>query len=96
MNLYPDHYKDELYKNHGHLAHCIGQVRQTLMCGGDMSINVYQWSRPHGSAILRTDIPHTCRDFEQLQNWVKENWYPDFDDHNLTTWMDDGLGKYFD
>jgi hypothetical protein len=62
------------------------------MCAGDMTVNVYQWSKAHRSAVLRTDVAHTCRDFGKLREWAKERWYPEFDDTNLTTYMKDGLG----
>jgi hypothetical protein len=61
------------------------------MCAGDMTINVYQWSKIHGSAILRSDVVHTCRNFDKLKKWAKDHWYPQFDEGNLTTYLDDGL-----
>ncbi|THU87172.1 hypothetical protein K435DRAFT_970007 [Dendrothele bispora CBS 962.96] len=76
----------------GHLDHCLSHIRQSLMCAGDMTPNVYQWSNSHGRAILRTDVPHTCRDFGKLREWVREKWYEEFDDSNLTRYMNDGLG----
>lgn len=76
----------------GHLDHCLSHIRQSLMCAGDMTPNVYQWSENHGRAILRTDVPHTCRDFGKLREWVKERWYEEFDDKNLTRYVNDDLG----
>ncbi|KAJ4465954.1 hypothetical protein C8J55DRAFT_462162 [Lentinula edodes] len=75
MKLYPDHYSSKFPLNQkGHAEHCVGHIRQSLMCFGDMTTNVYQYSKNHGYAFLRTDVAHTCRDFEKLKSWTKDNW----------------------
>jgi hypothetical protein len=93
MNIYSEYYASHpLLQVPGHLEHCLSHVRQSLMCAGDMSMNVYQWSKNHNRAILITDVAHTCRNFDKLQEWERDHWYPEFDDTKLTTYMDDGLG----
>ncbi|KAJ4479293.1 hypothetical protein J3R30DRAFT_3682556 [Lentinula aciculospora] len=83
MKLYPDHYSSKFPLNQrGHAEHCIGHIRQSLMCFGDMTMNVYQYSKNHGYAVLRTDVAHTCRDFDKLKAWTEENWL-DLEDEML-------------
>ncbi|THU87176.1 hypothetical protein K435DRAFT_782575 [Dendrothele bispora CBS 962.96] len=80
MLNWPEHYSDSfpLFQK-GHFEHCVGHIRQSLMCFGDMTPNVYQWSRNHGQAFMRTDVAHTCRDFDKLKQWMDDHWL-DFDE----------------
>ncbi|KAJ7901118.1 hypothetical protein B0H14DRAFT_3123662 [Mycena olivaceomarginata] len=55
-----------------HLRHCIGAIRQSLMCYADISPVVWQWSTRYEEAEQRDDILHTCRDFDRLQGWARE------------------------
>ncbi|KAE9385956.1 hypothetical protein BT96DRAFT_891870 [Gymnopus androsaceus JB14] len=76
MKLHPDYYESKFTINQkGHAEHCIGHIRQSLMCFGDVTINPSQWSKNHGYAFLRTDVAHTCRDFDRLRDWTEENWF---------------------
>ncbi|KAJ7479760.1 hypothetical protein FB451DRAFT_1131033 [Mycena latifolia] len=56
-----------------HLRHCIGAIRQALMCYADISPVVWQWSSKYNEAEQRDDILHTCRDFDRIQSWAKEH-----------------------
>ncbi|KAJ6602798.1 hypothetical protein DFH09DRAFT_1355000 [Mycena vulgaris] len=56
-----------------HLRHCIGAIRQALMCYVDISPVVWQWSTRYKEAEQRDDILHTCRDFNRIQDWAKEH-----------------------
>jgi hypothetical protein len=55
-----------------HVRHCVGAIRQSLMCHADTTPVVWQWSELMG-AEQRDDILHNCRDFEQIQRWTREN-----------------------
>ncbi|KAJ7487306.1 hypothetical protein B0H11DRAFT_2230629 [Mycena galericulata] len=55
-----------------HLRHCVGAIRQALMCTADTSPVVWQWSDKYKEAEQRDDILHTCRDFDRLQDWARE------------------------
>jgi hypothetical protein len=56
-----------------HIGHCIDSIRQSLMCSSDISVIVWQWRNetqlvhPHGGIV------HTCRNFEKISEWAKEN-----------------------
>ncbi|KAF7329963.1 FAD/NAD(P)-binding domain-containing protein [Mycena kentingensis (nom. inval.)] len=55
-----------------HLRHCIGAIRQALMCYADTTPIVWQWSPEFNEAIQRDDLVHTCRDFDEIQQWAKQ------------------------
>ncbi|KAJ6589321.1 hypothetical protein B0H19DRAFT_235640 [Mycena capillaripes] len=44
-----------------HLRHCVGAIRQALMCYADLSPVVWQWSTRYKEAEQRDDLVHTCR-----------------------------------
>ncbi|KAJ7906204.1 hypothetical protein B0H13DRAFT_1619603 [Mycena leptocephala] len=69
QQLYPDNYT---LKSKVHLRHCVGAIRQALMCYADISPVVWQWSAQYKEAEQRDDIMHTCRDFDKIQEWAKE------------------------
>jgi len=72
MIVHPKHYPD-FHLPMNHVRHCIGAIRQSLMCAADISTIAYQWSEKDQSAKQRDDILHSCRDFEKIQEWAKEN-----------------------
>ncbi|KAJ7160009.1 hypothetical protein C8R43DRAFT_349437 [Mycena crocata] len=69
-----------------HIRHCIGAIRQALMCYADVSPVVWQWSSKFNEAEQRDDILHTCRDFDRLQGWAKERSLGELPD--LTVYLD--------
>ncbi|KAJ7019876.1 hypothetical protein C8F04DRAFT_1275782 [Mycena alexandri] len=71
QQLHPGHNYTVVSKIH--LRHCIGAIRQALMCYADTSPVVWQWSSRYKEAEQRDDILHTCRDFDRLQSWAKEH-----------------------
>ncbi|KAJ7622398.1 hypothetical protein FB45DRAFT_838509 [Roridomyces roridus] len=58
-----------------HLRHCIGAIRQALMCASDISTVVFQWSEQQQIAEQRDDVLHMCRDFEQIRGWAAEHQF---------------------
>lgn len=70
QQLDPDNYT---LKSKVHLRHCVGAIRQALMCYADISPVVWQWSAQYKEAEQRDDIMHTCRDFDKIQEWAKEH-----------------------
>lgn len=68
--LYPDHNYTRMPETH--LRHCIGVIRQSLMCYADVTPIVWQWSTKFKEAEQRDDLLHTCRDFDAIQGWAKE------------------------
>ncbi|KAF9444800.1 hypothetical protein P691DRAFT_735535 [Macrolepiota fuliginosa MF-IS2] len=75
--LHPDDYPDMQRLSKVHLRHCIGAIRQSLMCFSDVTPIVWQWNETIGMGDQRDDIVHTCRNFERIQEWGKENFYSD-------------------
>jgi hypothetical protein len=73
--LHPDDYPiathPELNVTIGHVRHCVGVLRQPLMCFGDVSPGVWQWSEKLGRVAARDDVLHTCRKWDKLVDWAK-------------------------
>jgi hypothetical protein len=59
--------------NMKHLDHCIESIRQSLMCSGDITPLPFQWWSRYGELSPVAAVTHTCRDFEALRDWAKEN-----------------------
>ncbi|KAF8149200.1 hypothetical protein K438DRAFT_1625216 [Mycena galopus ATCC 62051] len=71
--------RKEVHRDYGykrapmsHIRHCIGAVRQALMCSADISPIVWQWSEEQQKVERRDDILHVCRDFDQIRGWASE------------------------
>ncbi|KAK5942580.1 hypothetical protein PMZ80_005145 [Knufia obscura] len=53
-----------------HIDHCFDSLRQTLMCGADITPVPYQWVPSMGKALGSLGVPHTCRDYDALLEWA--------------------------
>ncbi|KAJ7823564.1 hypothetical protein B0H14DRAFT_2826013 [Mycena olivaceomarginata] len=63
--MYPDYYPHTSEGiNTNHMHHCLSSLRQSIMCTADIST----------IAKERSDILHTCRDFEKIQEWGKKHF----------------------
>ncbi|KAJ7118117.1 hypothetical protein C8R44DRAFT_878749 [Mycena epipterygia] len=58
----------------GHIRHCIGTIRQALMCAADITPIVWQWSETQQRAEQRDDIVQVCRDYGKIQEWVESHF----------------------
>jgi hypothetical protein len=72
----PDYYKpmneaDERLNSPTHLKHCFNQIRQGLMCHGDITPYVWQWNETTKSNQNLISTPHTCRDFDKIRDWSR-------------------------
>ncbi|KAJ7659338.1 hypothetical protein DFH06DRAFT_990005 [Mycena polygramma] len=70
QQLHPGH--NYTLKSKVHLRHCIGALRQALMCYADTTPVVWQWSARYKEAEQRDDLVHRCRDFDAIKGWAKE------------------------
>ncbi|KAJ6523043.1 hypothetical protein B0H19DRAFT_1277125 [Mycena capillaripes] len=70
-----------------HLRHCVGAIRQALMCYADTTPVVWQWSIELMQAEQRDDLLHTCRDFDKIQGWAKKLSMPSKSQPGLTTYQ---------
>ena len=41
-----------------------------LMCHGDMTLIPTEWTDYLGRNYVNSDVPHTCRNFGKLRDWV--------------------------
>ena len=70
--MYPERYPNTPEGIHTpHMRHCISSIRQSLMCSADISPIVWQWSERSLAAKERSDVVHTCRNFDKIKEWAR-------------------------
>ncbi|KAJ6585763.1 hypothetical protein B0H19DRAFT_427383 [Mycena capillaripes] len=73
-----------------HVRHCIGAIRQALMCSADISTVVWQWSAERQLAEQRDDVVHVCRDFDRIRDWASKHTFV-FQPSDFNVYVEDGL-----
>ena len=43
------------------------------MCSVDVTPIVFQWDEKAQRSFVETDMLHSCRNFENIRGWAKEN-----------------------
>ena len=71
-----------------HLSHCLDALRQSLMCSADVTPLPWAWDAAAGEAKEVAEVQHTCRDFDAIRAWAKENRLTKFD---RKTFVEDDL-----
>ncbi|KAJ7349881.1 hypothetical protein DFH08DRAFT_807217 [Mycena albidolilacea] len=75
-----------------HISHCVEWIRSSIMCHSDISVVVWQWDAQANYTVPKTNVPHTCRNFDAIQEWARENSLEgDFD---FTVHVEDNLEVY--
>lgn len=64
-----------------HLEHCLDALRQGVMCASDITPMPWTWVEADHEAKGVADVAHTCRNFEDIRDWAKQNQAKDFDLH---------------
>ncbi len=62
-----------------HLDHCIDALRQSIMCTGDITPNVWQYSPKVQQVRPRSTALHECRNFDKIKQWGREHDADDFE-----------------
>ncbi|KXJ86420.1 hypothetical protein Micbo1qcDRAFT_140322 [Microdochium bolleyi] len=57
-----------------HQDHCLEQLRQYIMCSGDMTPLPTKFYPGLGRNYVDSDVEHTCRDFNALHDWVMNRY----------------------
>lgn len=69
-SFHPSYYPNKGYDTHKvHMNHCLDQLRQYVMCAGDMTPIPTKYYPGKGRNYVLSDVPHTCRNFEALREW---------------------------
>jgi hypothetical protein len=55
-----------------HLEHCIEELRQSLMCHGDMSLLTYNWVEGESLPHANFNTIHTCKNWDKIMDWVMD------------------------
>ncbi|KAH8680834.1 hypothetical protein BX600DRAFT_504586 [Xylariales sp. PMI_506] len=75
-NFYPEHYEDIRNTSAStlemHRSHCLEQLRQYVMCHGDLTPVPSKYFEVHHKAYVMSDVKHTCRDFGKIQSWLMD------------------------
>ncbi|KAE9391701.1 hypothetical protein BT96DRAFT_888515 [Gymnopus androsaceus JB14] len=74
-----------------HARHCIGSLRQSIMCTADTTPVVFQWSDRAGGALSRTDVNHVCRDFDRIVEWGERHRFDGIENIDMTVFIPDDL-----
>ncbi|KAJ7139280.1 hypothetical protein C8R44DRAFT_605676, partial [Mycena epipterygia] len=57
----------------GHISHCVEWIRHSIMCQSDTSVIVWQWDPKDNGSFPEVGVPHTCRNFDAIRQWGKDN-----------------------
>jgi Mycotoxin biosynthesis protein UstYa len=81
--LAQDYYREILDASHfdpvegsygrDHISHCLDAVREAVMCASDISVITWKWNKKAQKALGHGDIIHSCRSFENIQDWAIQN-----------------------
>ncbi|KAF5375173.1 hypothetical protein D9758_000043 [Tetrapyrgos nigripes] len=88
--MYPEYYPPSPEGIHTpHMAHCVSSLRQSIQCSADITPLVWQWSHRSQKAFERSDVVHTCRNFDKIRDWAQEH----FLDHqqDMSVYIEDDL-----
>lgn len=56
------------------LVHCFEQIRQYIMCSGDMTPIPTKYNHGRKHSYVDSDVPHTCRNFNVLREWLSARY----------------------
>ncbi|KAJ3722012.1 hypothetical protein F5878DRAFT_70349 [Lentinula raphanica] len=88
--MYPEYYPITGEGIHTpHMQHCISSLRQSITCSSDITPIVWQWSNKSQAAKERSDVVHTCRDFEKIKDWAHDHFVPR--QQNMSIFINDDL-----
>ncbi|KAH7881227.1 uncharacterized protein C8R40DRAFT_1164633 [Lentinula edodes] len=88
--MYPEYYPITGEGIHTpHMQHCISSLRQSITCSADITPIVWQWSNKSKAAKERSDVVHTCRDFQKITDWAQDHFVPR--QQNMSIFIDDEL-----
>ncbi|KIK70428.1 hypothetical protein GYMLUDRAFT_32436 [Collybiopsis luxurians FD-317 M1] len=70
-----------------HMQHCISSLRQSITCSSDITPIVWQWSERSKAAKERSDVVHTCRNFDRIKDWARNHFVPR--QQNMSIYIED-------
>ncbi|KAJ7460139.1 hypothetical protein FB451DRAFT_1371669 [Mycena latifolia] len=70
---YPEWDTTKVQYARDHISHCVEWIRSSIMCHSDISVVVWQWDARANYTMPRTNVPYTCRNFDAIQEWARDN-----------------------
>lgn len=75
MRFYPEYYPyEDRHVHRVHHLHCLEQIRQYIMCSGDMTPIPTKYNRGRKHSYVDSDVAHTCRNFNVLREWLSARY----------------------
>ncbi|QKX64647.1 uncharacterized protein TRUGW13939_11823 [Talaromyces rugulosus] len=81
--IYKDYYNIEKPTTPIHIDHCIDNLRQNLMCKGDVSLVTFSWVDNDRAPKPNFEVEHECVNWEKMDNWAKDHRFDIFDEKTL-------------
>lgn len=72
-----------IYATDVDVDHCIDNLRQNIMCKGDVSLVTFDWVDEDRAPKPNFEIQHECRNWERIDMWAKEHAFDIFDETTL-------------
>ncbi|KAI0397658.1 hypothetical protein F5Y17DRAFT_414126 [Xylariaceae sp. FL0594] len=80
---FPDYYPEEweMYKPPApggisdHVDHCFDNIRQALMCHGDLALYTNRWIPGRAKPFPEPPSQHICIDWNHMMNWASQRSY---------------------
>ncbi|CAK1359006.1 unnamed protein product [Cercospora beticola] len=67
-----------------HFDHCLENLRQSVLCQGDMSLSGYEWDDNGPRSLMGGQ--HVCVDWERMYKWVMERSFDIWDTRLTGKW----------
>ncbi|OKL63821.1 hypothetical protein UA08_01095 [Talaromyces atroroseus] len=59
-----------------HLEHCVDQLRQVIMCYGDLSTVSWEWDEEGDVPVSKFGATRMCRNFDNIHKWATNRAFP--------------------
>ncbi|SPN99265.1 uncharacterized protein DNG_02302 [Cephalotrichum gorgonifer] len=62
-----------------HMDHCIENLRQAIMCQGDLALYTYEWLPEQDEPNIIAGMQHVCVDFNKVMDWARKRSFSIYD-----------------
>ncbi|KAF2216464.1 hypothetical protein CERZMDRAFT_33868, partial [Cercospora zeae-maydis SCOH1-5] len=67
--MYPETRMEDMME---HVEHCLDQLRQVVMCNGDLSTVSWEWDAKNDIPLSKFATTRVCRDFDAIHRWASQ------------------------
>ncbi|KAI1170412.1 hypothetical protein F4777DRAFT_595110 [Nemania sp. FL0916] len=76
-HYFPNLTSREMEMNKRHTEHCLGTLRQGIMCHGDVSVMPMVWGKSTPIPLGDFSSPHACVNFDKVHEWALKRAFTD-------------------